>query len=1134
MKSSVAIKKAGLLATAVGTAGITAIVQSLLCLAYVAILTFTTHGTTKQTQWIELPTLTLRNRALSASFLLASIAVPYLLLVPVRRFWTDARRFSPVAMGFLGSLGTFGGFVVSGWASALAVVPLLTSKYAAPLGLIVPIVATVGGAVGSFAASLAGTLVARRSRTAGAEETRPPRATDTSSSGTFPNLASASSRRSDAGEGNEWPPEPPGASLSRRPPAAGPAMTRFLRSLAVGGLLAFGVVGFMDALPWAIQNPLLMVAFVGAAVAGAYVPISGLTFLSGCLLAVFTVASFPFVRSRQGQASGGWRWRALQTGAFLACVGLFTAAFRHAGTSVARHPWSSPLASFGQAYALAGVIAGILWRSPGIVLPSLVLSVALGALSSPPLLSLDLPQPSGSGGARLVALLSLAGLTWITAPLAGATAWLLSRSITPKRASATGDEPPARETPTKPSTGREAPRAAWRGVAAGVAVVAALSIIALELRALWWPSSVPPWGGARRFVEPSLAPLFAPDRPFRSFSFFETKDNQAMFVAELRDAPPSSYERHYLELLRSRGVFIRAWGGSAHSPRPIDSYQFIVLEQGVGSDRGWSVRYREFWDRRPEMPEGSFWWPIARWRPYPNPVQRRGNAIWVRLGNVRRVVRGETWPLPERDEIEGPELPLPRFPGAIIRDWGPETEDDDILSPSGLLDVRRHYVVRGETPEKVLAHYERALREFGMTPGPYKGERHAVEWWGKEPFKGVVRVAVSTGAPGLVFGRPLDRPGESDAAAALFPRLEELVEVRVSFRLQRLEDAVALWPDADRRRRDLLVAAADGRLAGPVAPAPIAPAMAMLGWGLVAPAHQFFRDTLHEAVRLVEPSRVSVGLLGEHRVLVIPTGGLSELSAQADFVARLGQFVNAGGVVVVFSQMRGSDYDALPMPRGERLRAIGYLADRSVYRRGVRVDQAHPILASLTEGEATINVDGEFTEVPASGRVLLRKAKNEHAALVVYPVGRGWVVASSICDDCLSCQLPGPGNPEVVRDIFAWAREPADLPWHTAGSALVLAVPIAHRGVTVSASVVLRLLSPSRDRVLAEATLPHALAPRRDGVVKWALRVPEDAPRGIHHVSYTLLDAKGQVVQSAVESPVARLVVGEPVRPKKP
>lgn len=95
-------------------------------------------------------------------------------------------------------------------------------------------------------------------------------------------------------------------------------------------------------------------------------------------------------------------------------------------------------------------------------------------------------------------------------------------------------------------------------------------------------------------------------------------------------------------------------------------------------------------------------------------------------------------------------------------------------------------------------------------------------------------------------------------------------------------------------------------------------------------------------------------------------------------------------------------------------------------------------------------------------------------------------------DDCLSCQRPGPGRPDVVGEILAWARDPADLPWHAPGSGLVLGVPVANRGVSASASVVLRLLSPSRDRVLAEATLPNATVPRRDSVVKWALHLPQD------------------------------------------
>jgi hypothetical protein len=152
----------------------------------------------------------------------------------------------------------------------------------------------------------------------------------------------------------------------------------------------------------------------------------------------------------------------------------------------------------------------------------------------------------------------------------------------------------------------------------------------------------------------------------------------------------------------------------------------------------------------------------------------------------------------------------------------------------------------------------------------------------------------------------------------------------------------------------------------------------------------------------------------------------------------------------------------------------------------------------------------------------------------VYPLGHGWVVASSLFDDCLSCKRPGPGRPDVVRDMLAWARDPADLPWHLQGAGLSLTVPIANRGLSPSTSVVLRLISSSRERVLAEGTVPSLTGPRRDGSVRWFLRLPEDAPRGIHHVTYALVDAGGQVIQPAVESPGARVVVGNAVPGAEP
>lgn len=153
------IERLGLVSLAVANALLVATAQSLLCLAYVTILVLTTPNPLPQ--WTELPTWTSRNRVLSICFLVMAIGLPYVVLVPVRFFWSSAKRFSAIAIGSLGGLGALVGFLLTGWAAAWAVFPALTSKYAAPLGLVVPAIATLGGIGGGFMAALVGSLVRR-------------------------------------------------------------------------------------------------------------------------------------------------------------------------------------------------------------------------------------------------------------------------------------------------------------------------------------------------------------------------------------------------------------------------------------------------------------------------------------------------------------------------------------------------------------------------------------------------------------------------------------------------------------------------------------------------------------------------------------------------------------------------------------------------------------------------------------------------------------------------------------------------------------------------------------------------------------------------------------------------------------
>lgn len=912
-------------------------------------------------------------------------------------------------------------------------------------------------------------------------------------------------------------------------------MKTLWRSLVVAGALAFVTLGLQDLLPPGLQMHLWNIMIVGSAMGGGNVHVGSFSFLVATLVVVFAAVAYPILRWRDRSRAG----RLAAPGASaavvrsIACLVLFTAAFRLGESRWDQDPWSSPLRPMAVAYAIAGLLAGCLWRSPRVVLSGLLLSAPLAGgvgwlLPGLRLSGLDELIRRGADGMGIGTLVRLRGLTALAGVLAGGSCWGLARLIAGVAASRTR---PLREIGPVP---RIASRLRPATVAAFAAVALGLSLAGREAVRAWWPPSAPPWAGADRFHDASLAPLLEPDRRHGTASFYETQAGEALYTTGLSEKPPRSYEDDYIALLRSRGVLIRAEGGSAYRPRPVDSYEFLILRAGVDREDAFSVRYRRFWDTKREETADSFWWPITFYRPYPGPVQIEGRMLSVRLGRVRSAEWSETWPLPERDETQAPEFPLPRFPGAVVRDWGPERDDRAFLQPHPPFDVDRSYVVRGASPQQVVAHYDHALRALGLAAAPDRGVAHGLEWSGKEPFRGLIRIAVSANGPGLVWGSPLNQGGREVTAERLFPRLRELTQFRVSVRFDGLEGALAHWPDADRQRRELLLAERNGGLQGRISPSPLAPAIAVLGCGWAAGAVETLTGALRERVRLVSPTRVNVGLLAQHRVLFVPTGGLAGLGAQTDFVEGLRAFVRSGGVVIALSQAQGRDYRALPVPEGQRLRALGSSADQSAYGRGVRVDQSHPALASLAESVVSMNVDGCFEEVPDSALVLLRKARNDLPALIAYRVGHGWVVASSSFDDCVPCARPGPGQPAVLGDLLAWAREPGDLAWSAPGSVATLTIPAANRSQSASTSVRLRLVSPTRDRFIAEATLPLSLDPGRQRNVTWPVRIPDDARNGIHHVSYTLLGADGRVAQPAVESDAARVVVGRPLTGSAP
>lgn len=162
--------------------------------------------------------------------------------------------------------------------------------------------------------------------------------------------------------------------------------------------------------------------------------------------------------------------------------------------------------------------------------------------------------------------------------------------------------------------------------------------------------------------------------------------------------------------------------------------------------------------------------------------------------------------------------------------------------------------------------------------------------------------------------------------------------------------------------------------------------------------------------------------LKEYPILILPSGALMGLDSSALVKSMLDDYVSSGGVLIAFSQQRGYEFAALP---GGKLSGYGWREDQSCLANAAFIDAYHPIFASQTKTNIDANIDGYFLTWPDDATILLRRVKNNYPAMLVYPYGEGFVLATTMYPDfgLLSGQTT-PDELNFMRDLLAWAKNP--------------------------------------------------------------------------------------------------------------
>ncbi len=287
-------------------------------------------------------------------------------------------------------------------------------------------------------------------------------------------------------------------------------------------------------------------------------------------------------------------------------------------------------------------------------------------------------------------------------------------------------------------------------------------------------------------------------------------------------------------------------------------------------------------------------------------------------------------------------------------------------------------------------------------------------------------------------------------------------------------------------------------------------------------------SALREPTVLVDSSDVA-GLEKTKPMLIIPSGGLSGHAASTFFKASLDAYVRSGGVIIVFAQQNGGDLAALPVPDGSKtaISGAGWAQDNNPFFRASSIQSSHPLLSGTRKSIPDIETSGYLASWPEKAQIVLARPDG-YPTLVVYPVGAGWVVITTLFTDYSFGQGRLEQDEKVLlRDLVAWAKAPEETLQATAGRQLDVNLLIHRPDQEEAPAARISIVGPGKTATPDQIVDLPAMQ-RKSFTLPFSFPVPADLPAGNYHLEYVLLDAAGRAVTAAVEADAGRFSLGQP------
>ncbi|NLK20277.1 MAG: hypothetical protein GX310_10830, partial [Synergistaceae bacterium] len=241
--------------------------------------------------------------------------------------------------------------------------------------------------------------------------------------------------------------------------------------------------------------------------------------------------------------------------------------------------------------------------------------------------------------------------------------------------------------------------------------------------------------------------------------------------------------------------------------------------------------------------------------------------------------------------------------------------------------------------------------------------------------------------------------------------------------------------------------------------------------------------------------------LADFRLLIIPSGSLSDWYLSESLKAAIDEFVSSGGTVLAFSQQLGKEYSVLP----GNVNALGFAEDQSCQYASARISSGAGAFCSMNTPTPDFNVDGYFLDYPLESEVWLTRTKNDQPCMISYPYGEGRVVLSTLYMDWAAGNHQGTAHERLFfRDLTAFLLSDAPVLRADSGR-ITVDVPAPDDGEGRGVFTPL-LIGPDGE----EIALPEGAA------AGGAVNLPQGSAPGFYRLGGVFTDPSGKIAGRAL------------------